>query len=367
MKIKELELSHFRNYEGVRVCPGPGKNVFYGKNAQGKTNLLEGVALGITGRSFRTYREREVISLDGEVSEVRVLLERGGYEHQSLCRISRGEKKGLFLDGEEVKSLREFQLGTTVIFEPEDLNMIKHSPGERRRYMDRTLSLLNPWYEKTLGDYRKVLDGRNRLLKRRSMDPKDPLLRVFGRQLAPLSVELVRERLKFLKALSAGAKEYYGKLSGGRESLATRYLSTVPYAPDREEMIAYAEESLLRSLDRDLRYGRTTIGPHRDDIQFLVEERDLRSYGSQGQQRSAVLALKLAEVDFVRETKGFSPVLLLDDVFSELDAERKGLLLESIHRCQCFITTAEYPGDPGFREGELYSVKEGNIVKLKPS
>lgn len=366
MVIKNIQLIRFRNYENIWFTPNEKMNIFLGKNAQGKTNLLEAMGYLIFGKSFRTNSDREVISFDEDSGYIRALMEIYGYDHLYELKLSKSEKKRFRIDGEELPNLREFKRqGAAVVFGPTDLNMIKMSPQYRRDYLNDVIIQLDEWYEKTLSDYRKVLEQRNRVLKNHRIRNPGKLLEVYNIQLTKLSGEIINKRLETMRVLSHHAKEIYSHLTSEQEKLSTRYLSTLPYHKDKilkEEEIYRAYE---RAVPEDLERRRTGLGPHRDDIQFLVDGRDVKHYGSQGQQRSVVLAMKLAETEYIKEKKGLAPILLLDDVFSELDRERKRFLIESIEGCQCFITMTDSVDlrELGERENNLYKIEENTITK----
>ncbi|MDO5713938.1 MAG: DNA replication/repair protein RecF [Tissierellia bacterium] len=365
MKIKDIQLLHFRNYENIYFTPNEKINIFLGKNAQGKTNLLEGMGYLVSGKSFRTNSDKEVISFDEDQSYIRALLEIYGYDHLYELKISKMEKKRLRIDGEEVQRLKEFKReGAAVIFGPVDMNMIKFSPQNRRKYLDDVIIQLDEWYEKNLNNYGKILEQRNQLLRKAKYRNLTNLLDIYNLQLAELATEIISTRLETMKILNMSAKNIYRHLASYEEELSTRYLSTLPYHKEKKEMIHAIYKKYHESSELDLEKGRTTLGPHRDDIQFLINGHDGKLYGSQGQQRSIILAMKLAEVEYIKDKKGFYPILLLDDVFSELDRERKRFLTESIVGCQCFITMTDSIDlrELKDRENNLYKIENNKII-----
>lgn len=356
MYIKSLSLRAFRNYTAATVLPTQGLNVFYGKNAQGKTNLLEAVFLCCLGRSHRTPREKEMI-LDGEESAaVELKCVKTNVGRTIRYNLLRSEKHRILLDGVNVTRIGELmgQLNV-VLFAPEHLTIVKDGPQERRRFLDMELSQTYPSYFFTLQQYQKVLRQRNNLLKAvRFNEQLIMTLPDWDAQLARLGAYLMAERAAFTQKLGALARENHKDISGGSELLSVEYAPNLP-ALDEKTMLG----ALTQSRETDLKMRTTTVGPHRDDLALLLNGRDLRVYGSQGQARTAALALKLSELSLIREETGEWPVLMLDDVMSELDQSRRRYLMERILPVQTLITATELGSDWPASQGFL--VENGTV------
>ncbi len=332
MRIKEVSLQSFRNLEELHIVPAAGINVIYGENAQGKTNFLEALYFCAMGRSLRGKSEQQLIGFDAQESHIRTLLESGKRQERIDVHLKRNEKKGIAINGIPVRKLEEL-FGTmyAVIFSPEDLSLIKDGPAERRRFLDMELCQLNKVYSFDLQKYHHILKQRNNLLKQMQKNPEaGEMLPMWDRQLAQYAERVTDARKRFLAQMDKIAAEKLSALTGGRDSLQT------VYKPSCETGMFL--QKLERNRERDIFFGATQSGPHKDDIFFAVNGKEVKTYGSQGQQRTAALAARLAEIDLIREETGEEPILLLDDVFSELDENRQRFLLESIHGLQAFIT-----------------------------
>ena len=352
MIVQELQILNFRNLRFVRAEFEAGLNVIYGANAQGKTNILEALYLLVTGRSFRTTDEREMIPWvrdNYEAPLIRARVEKRTGEERFLVSFNQTDKR-IFVNGEPIHRLGEL-IGriNAVLFTPSDLQLVRGSPGGRRRFLDIELSQISRSYLHHLQRYDLALRQRNALLKQHQRRPglKEELSS-WDPQLVEHGSELTAARSRALLALSARSSEAYARIAGANERLELVYRPS-PSMPDRKEETISREEArsrleaaLRNSLEEDIRRGATSVGPHRDDFDFMLDGRDARSFGSQGQQRSCVLALRLAELRFMEEATGEPPLLLLDDLLSELDESRTRALLESLDpRVQTFITTTE--------------------------
>jgi DNA replication and repair protein RecF len=358
VRLNHLSLTNFRNYARLELSLPARLSVFQGANAQGKTNLLESIHLLATARSPRAAVERELINWlalqsplpyarlaaeigDGQTTErLELVLELGpnggaGPVVRKQVRINGVAKRGLDLIGR----LR------VVLFLPEDVSLVSGSPGERRRYLDIALCQIDPVYCRALTDYNKALQQRNALLKRLRDEGGDPgQLTFWDGELATHGSQVLLRRGQAVEALDEIARHRHRELSGGAEWLKLVYLPS-PVLPftSAGEMAGVFAGRLKAYRSRDIGAGTSLAGPHRDDLAFLAEERDLRAYGSRGQQRTAALALKLAEVQLMRDVKGESPLLLLDDVMSELDAVRRHALLDALEGVdQALVTTTDW-------------------------
>lgn len=360
MKLLNLQFSNFRNYSYLEFVPSKDINVIIGKNAIGKTNLLEAVYILTVGKSFRSNKDSEIINLDKISCEITGVVDSFGYDDNLKVNLSNVDKKKFYLNEEEL-SLKNYKRDmASVIFSPVDLNMIKFSPQERRKYLDNLISKIDPIYEHNLNKYRKILYERNKLLK--NIRDKS-LLEIYDFQLSEYGVKILRTRLSIIKILEKYGKIHFSNLSGGQD-LKLVYLSTVPVTADENEMKDIFLESLKNSVNKDLENRYTTIGPHRDDIDFKIENLSVKSFGSQGEIRSVVLSLKLAEVDLIKKFLKSEPLLLLDDVFSELDKNRAKYLVKSIDNVQTFITSTDL-NEENFEnlEGTFFEIINKELIK----
>ncbi len=354
MQINRLRLKDFRNYENLDISFHPKVNIFLGNNAQGKTNLLEALYLTSLGKSFRTGRDWEMIRFDRPFFRIEVDATKDS-EALSIEMAVAQDKKAIKIDGLKAsKSSELLEHIYTVIFSPEDLKIVKDEPEKRRRFIDREISQLKPSYYQNLTSYKKALVQRNALLKDCNLNEGN--LKVWDESLAYYGHRIIEERERFVSKLDTISRQLHNEITQGKERLE------VIYEKDCEEDLL---ETLSRSHRRDRMRGTTCIGPHRDDLKILVNDIDIRPYGSQGQQRTAALSLKLSELQLIKEETGEEGILLLDDVLSELDAQRQQFLIESLGEVQLFITATELSKDvreslPG---GNLYTVSQGNVFK----
>ncbi|MBQ6469925.1 MAG: DNA replication/repair protein RecF [Lachnospiraceae bacterium] len=332
MYIELIDLMNFRNYERQLIRLDRGVNIFYGDNAQGKTNILEAVYLAGTTRSHKGSKDREMIRKGEEESHIRMDLVRAGIRHRIDLHLKKNRSKGIAIDRIPVKRASElFGIASLVFFSPEDLNIIKNGPSARRRFVNFELCQLDRIYLNVLGEYSRCLLQRNKLLKEMADRPERTAeLDVWDEQLLKYGLEVIRRRASFIQSMNEKTEEIHRELTDSRETLLLKY------EPNTTEN-SFAVD-LAMSRERDLRYGETHTGPHRDDMAVLIDGMDSRVYGSQGQQRSAALSLKLAEIRMIQEHTGDTPVLLLDDVLSELDSSRQNQLLGSIRGIQTLIT-----------------------------
>lgn len=360
-------MKHFRNYAALSLTFQPGIHLFIGDNAQGKTNLLEALYVLSLSRSYRTAKDRELIQWHHSQAWLEAEIEkRHGRLILELFFTPQGKKAKL--NHIERRRLSDY-VGAfnVVIFAPEDLNLIKGSPRVRRRFIDLELGQISPSYLHHLGQYQKVLAQRNALLK--EAPTHDPAMyAVFTQQLIDLAVPIYQKRFHFLRQLSRWAEAIHGSISQGKESIQLVYQPTAPLDEKMEaaELAAALAEHYASIKIKELRQGITLAGPHRDDVAIHVNGHDVQTFGSQGQQRTAALALKLAEIELIKEETGEYPVLLLDDVLSELDDKRRTHLLDAIGRkAQTFVTGTSLEGIDHLllQSAQLYRVKEGQIVR----
>ena len=323
MIVEGIRLINFRNYNNVGVSFSPGINILVGKNAQGKTNLLEAIYMCSTGRSFRTNRDREIINFQKDEAYVGTQLKIGERDKLTEIKLEREKTKRIKVNKIELKNYRELDTGLKVVlFSPEDLRLIKEGPSNRRTYLDMSISQIKPLYHYNLRRYNKILFQRNNLLKSfRFKGDMSGLLDVFDMQLAKSGALIMLERENYLKLLLKEAKDIHGVITAYKETLDMEYNSSVPVGKTLSEVEGRLLEALRENRNKDIEVRTTEIGPHRDDFSILINGNDSKTYASQGQQRSLVLTLKLSEVEILKKDTGYYPVLLLDDVYSELSPQ----------------------------------------------
>ena len=359
MQIQHIELSDFRNYDSLVLDFTSGVNLFYGDNAQGKTNLLEAVYVSATTRSLRGSKDRELIRLGSGESHISTRVVNRDCPHRVDMHLRKNKPKGVAVDGIPIKRSAEL-LGLlhVVSFCPDVLSLVKAGPSERRRFLDMELSQMDGAYCSYLARYNRVLMQRNNLLKQigGNLSLKDTVS-VWDDQLAACGAEIIKRRRAFVEELLPIVAEKHWLLSGGSEELKITYLPNV------------TEDSYLNklssSLERDIILRATESGPHRDDLDFTVNGQSVRLFGSQGQQRTTALSLKLAEISLVRKNRGEAPILLLDDVLSELDRNRQQQLLSEIRDLQTIVTCTGMEEFVMTRSSEnsIFYVSEGAIER----
>ncbi len=342
MYIKNIELKDFRNYESLSLNFNKNVNLILGKNAQGKTNLLEAIYICSIGRSFRTNKDSEMIKFGRDFARVYIEILKDDIDKSIEIIYSKDSKKFAKADGIKLRKTSELLENLyLVIFSPEDLKIVKDEPEKRRKFMDRELCQIKPAYYDSLSNYKKILMQRNAYLK--ESDINRSMLDVWDMQLAKYGAMIMSLRNYFLKDLSQTAAEIHNKITNEKENLEIKYAPNVEFFENRKEQEEKFYEKLKESYDSDIRQRTTTKGPHKDDFELFIDGINVRSFGSQGQQRTSALSLKLAEINIIKEETGCEPVLLLDDVMSELDMERQEYLVRTLSNVQLFITTTEIP------------------------
>ena len=339
MRLSSLVVADFRNVSAVTLTPGRNFNLLYGKNGQGKTNLLEAMYLLGSPRSFRTVRLPELVRHGSKIAQIRGTVHSLGMESQVRLLIEAGGRK-VEIDGKGVHKASELHGKlNSVIFSPDDTCMIKRGPEARRRYLDRAVYMGDIGYLHCWHGYQRVLKQRNHLLKGSERNGLD----IWTEQLADSGAEVIERRLKYVESLNGKLQTYYGTIAGGDEIVRLTYQPEGVTTTERQQIRDELLQLFERQLRSDERYGTTTSGPHRDDILFLLNGRQIKTYGSQGEQKSFILSLKMAEMDNLHQTFGEPPLLLLDDMSSELDAGRNHNLMEFLttRDIQVFITTTE--------------------------
>lgn len=369
MYIKELQLKNYRNYEALQLFFDPNINVIIGENAQGKTNLLESIyLLGFT-KSYRTSNDRELIRWNEEFAKVTAKLKKDNAKAIPLELIYHSQGKKAKINHLEQKRLSEY-IGTMniVMFAPEDLSLVKGSPQVRRRFIDMELGQIEPMYLYHLAQYQKVLKQRNHLLKQLQHDPTDKtFLHVLTDQLTQHAIVILKKRFHFLNLLKQWAIPIHKQISRGLEDLTIFYDSPIEVSEsDSEETLDNKLRNAYSKNERNEIYRGTTLaGPHRDDLRFFINDKEVKLFGSQGQQRTTALSLKLAEIDLIYDQMKEYPILLLDDVLSELDDFRQSHLLSAIQgKVQTFVTTTTVDGihHETLKQAAIYEVQAGKVI-----
>ena len=359
MYIESIELKNFRNYQDLQLDFDKGTNIFYGDNAQGKTNILESVYICGTTKSHKGSKDKEIIRFGEEESHIRMMVKKDELSYKIDMHLRKNKAKGVAINGLPIKKARElFGIVNLVFFSPEDLGIIKNGPAERRRFIDMELCQLDKLYLHELSNYNKVIIQRNKLLKECSFNSQyEEMLDIWDMQLVKYGKKLIESRERFVKELGVIVAEIHRNLTGGREELMVRYEKNV----SADEF----ERKLQTSRKRDLKVKMSMTGPHRDDLLFEVKGVDIRRFGSQGQQRTAALSLKLAEIELVKRAIKDTPVLLLDDVLSELDSSRQQYLLDSIHDIQTLITCTGIDDfiENKFQLNKVFHVADGVVCE----
>ena len=346
MKCKEIEFTFFRNIESEKIEFKDGINVIYGENAQGKTNILEGIYLFARGKSFRAFKDKELINFNSNVGYARMVYESKNGEGELGVEIPKSSNKRFYRNKNKVGRTSEI-IGDfrAVLFCPSHLGIIKDSPSVRRKFLDIAISQLRPIYIKMLAKYNAVLENRNAILKMSDEERKayEGILEVYSEELATLSADIANMRIDYVKKLDFWVKRYFNEMTEGKEAPNIEYETNAEGEDfnSRESLKEKYLSLLKNNLDRELKYGATLYGIHKDDLKIELNKKDARFYSSQGQQRSLSLAMKLSEGEISKEATGEYPVFLLDDVLSELDENRRKYILSNIKKRQVIITACE--------------------------
>lgn len=361
MIVKSLELMDYRNYSDLYIQFHNHTNILYGNNAQGKTNVLEAIYLCATTKSHRGSKDKEIINFNKDESHIRTIVLKNDVEYKLDMHLKKNKTKGVAINEIPIrKSSDLFGIINIVFFSPEDLSIIKNGPSERRRFIDFELCQLDKVYLYNLSNYNKILNQRNNLLKQLIYNSKlMDTLPIWNDQLVNYGKKVISSRSRFVNMINNIISDIHSNLTGNSEKIV------VKYEPNVDE---YSFMDMLEhKKDSDLKYLSTQVGPHRDDISFLINNIDIRKYGSQGQQRTAALSLKLAEIQLVKLIIKDNPILLLDDVMSELDNNRKNYLLESIKDTQTIITCTGLDEFINSRLNidKIFEVNNGQISSMK--
>ena len=359
MKIKSLKLKNFRNYDLLNLEFDEATNIFYGDNAQGKTNILEALYLTGTTKSHRGTKDRDMIQFGKDESHLETIVEKNGIDYQLDMHLKKNSPKGIAINKMPIRKASElFGIINMVFFSPEDLNIIKNGPAERRRFIDLELSQLDKVYLNDLSNYNKIVNQRNHLLKEIEFNKSAfSTLDVWDMQLVHYGERILTRRKVFIEQVNEIVSKIHRKLTGDREKLI------LIYEPSNGN-ISF-EQAIKKNKEKVLRLKSTSVGPHRDDICFMVKDMDIRRFGSQGQQRTAALSLKLSEIELVKKTIKDNPVLILDDVLSELDKHRQNYLLDSIDDIQTLITCTGVEDfvNHRFSINKIFHVQNGQVAR----
>ena len=357
MVIKSLELKNFRNYRELSLKLNEGVNIFCGDNAQGKTNILDAVYVGCTSKSHKLSKDKDMIHFDENESHIRINLVKRDVPYRIDMHLKKNSSKGIAVNGIPIRRSSElFGIANVVIFAPEDLNIIKDGPAERRRFLNLELCQLNKLYVYNLISYSKVINQKNKLLKEYEYTKgAEDFIDIYNSQLIRFGSEIINIRKGFAEKLNLITADIHKDITEGAEELSLIYDANT----DAEGF----ERELKKHKSNEIRMGMSLVGPHRDDLRFIVNGTDLKNYGSQGQHRTAVLSLKLAEIEIVRQITGERPLLLLDDVLSELDRKRQTKMLNTIREGQTLITCTGLDDfvDKRFSIDKVFLVSNGKV------
>lgn len=360
MKIKSLQLKNFRNYENLKMEFSCDVNIFIGKNAQGKTNLLESIFYCCIGKSFKSIKDKDIIKWEADNGYISLTAERKYRDIKVDIKLSKQRKKTILVNSLPIKRIGELIGEINVIFfSPNELKLVKESPEERRKFMDIDISQTNKRYFYLLSRYDKILANRNKLLKNsENISYVKETIDIWDRTLVQTAKKIAFEREKFVQNITPYTEKAQSYLSGGKENIRLKYICGC-----QVELNEKFEENMMKllkkNLEKDFKFGHTTIGVHRDDIDIFLNDVEVKTFGSQGQQRTVALALKLAELESMKDITGEYPILMLDDVFSELDSDRQKRLLKFANRTQTFITCT----DDKKLSGTLFEIENGKIIK----
>lgn len=361
MKIRSLKLKNYRNYDLLNLEFDDKANIFYGDNAQGKTNILEAVYLTGTTKSHRGAKDRDLIKFEKDEAHIESVVEKKNISYQVDLHLKKNSPKGIAINKMPIRKAGElFGIVNFVFFSPEDLNIIKNGPSERRRFIDLELSQLDKIYLNNLTNYNRIVNQRNHLLKEISFNDKKNLaetLEIWDLQLIEYGNRIIKRRKQFIDDMNIIVSSVHKKLTGNKEDIK------IIYEPSNGNMTL--EQSVKRNREKDMKIKSTSTGPHRDDICIMNDNTDIRKFGSQGQQRTAALSLKLSEIELVKRTINDTPVLLLDDVLSELDKHRQNYLLDSISGIQTLITCTGVEDfvNHRFSINKVFHVQNGQVSK----
>ncbi|MFT8363824.1 MAG: DNA replication/repair protein RecF [Sporolactobacillus sp.] len=373
MYLESIELTNYRNYDSLKLSFSHSINIFLGENAQGKTNLLEAIYVLALAKSARTNHDKDLIKWDQDYGKIKGRVVKRGHSLPLELIVSKKGKKARANHLEQRRLSDYIGYCNAVMFAPEDLGLVKGGPALRRRFIDMELGQIAPIYIHHLSHYQKVLQQRNALLRQYGRQKKDirPFLDVLTEKLFTLAAEIVSRRLRFIRQLNTWSGPIHEEISQGREKLVLSYQSDVREVlecPDTSKIVEAYQNSYEKLSNRELERGTTLIGPHRDDLQFIVNGYDVQTFGSQGQQRTAALSVKLAEIELIKSEVGDYPILLLDDVLSELDDRRQTQLIAAFKdKVQTFVTTTSTDGldEQLINRATVFQIAQGTAARLE--
>lgn len=363
MYITSIDLKNWRNYEKEHIEFINGTNIIYGDNAQGKTNILEAIFLFCLARSHRRATEREMIKMGEDYSVIKMCFCDDVRDYEGYMKILDGKKKYVSINGVSIKKISTVSKYINVVmFSPEDLSIVKDSPSYRRRFADMAISQLSPVYISYLNEYINVLNQRNNLLKMIKKTSKNAdTLNIWDEYLVDFCIKIIKYRREFIKKLEQEAKKVHFEISG--EDLSIKYISNCAediYLDD-EKLSKQMLDKLIRTRSRDIETGMSNTGCHRDDFVFYTDKNDVKIYGSQGQQRSVVLSLKIGLTEVFKNIKGNYPVILLDDIMSELDEKRRSYLSGKIDGKQVILTCTDKEKN-NYKNVKYFHIKNGKVI-----
>ncbi len=364
MYIKNLKLKNYRNYNELDLNFNSKVNLILGNNAQGKTNLIESIYMTAFGKSFRTNKDKDLLKFDENFYKIRVNAI-NEIENFNIEIIFKDSKKYIKTNDKNIKNINEL-IGKIIIivFSPEDLKIVKEEPSKRRKFIDRELCQIYPKYYDSLLKYKKVLNERNIYLKENNINYD--LLDILNIQLAKYGAIIIKKRESFLEKLNLFSNNVHKNITGNKENLVLKYEPNIKVLKTQKETEDFIYETLKQNIEKDIKFKNTTKGCHKDDFSFYVNGINMRDFGSQGQQRTCSLSIKLAELDIIKEVIGEDAILLLDDVMSELDNSRQEFLIRFLQNNQLFITSTYIEENiiSKFPNSNVYEVNNG-IVKIK--
>lgn len=364
MYVINLKFKNYRNLVDEEIKPNEKINVIYGNNAQGKTNIIEAIWLFCGGHSFKGSKENEFIKFGERFSRIKALFFSQNRKQEAEIIFNGGKKEVIINGVKKSSSAALIEKFNAVVFSPEDLTLVKRGPSARRRFIDSAICREKLRNAIVISKYNQTLNQRNALLKDIFRHPElKATLSIWDDTLCNLGAKIIYQRLSYINKLQKDAKEYHFGISDNTEKLEIKYNSNclANFGDSEEEIFKKLKKALRESEKDDINSGFTNIGPHRDDFNIIINDRKAKIFASQGQQRSAVLSLKLAEAKVLSNLTGENPVILLDDVLSELDKKRRDFLLNEIKDYQVFITTCELSGEEALKNGKKFYVKEGKI------
>ena len=353
MQINNITVKNFRNIENINIVPDKEINIICGENAQGKTNILEAIWLFTGAKSFRNNKDTVFVNFNKEKANLKISFTNKGCENTAVIEI-KDNIRTVYLNDKKLSSVTKLAgIFNAVVFSPTDLSLIKDSPNVRRRFLDVSIGQIYPSYIEILNSYVRAVVQRNKIIKDYKYDKTlSVMLDIFEKEIAENGIKIINYRKKYLSILEKYVPKIYFGISSGNEKIKIKYLINC------EENL---EENLKNSREKDMLSGTTSVGPHRDDIDFLINNISARNFGSQGQQRSVALSLKLAGAEVNKEITGEYPICLLDDVMSELDPKRQNYILNHIKNWQVFLTCCDPANTNRLLKGKIFNIKKGEI------